>query len=174
VNVLLFGATGMVGQGVLRECLNDPGVDSVRTVGRRATGGRHDRVTDLVVQDLYNLEAVEPRLTGFDACGRAMWARVKGRTANALLRLPFRATYIFRPGLIQPLHGIRSRTRAYRIIYASIAPVYPLLKSLFPNSITSTELLGRAMISVARRGYSKAILDPRDINSAGQIDRPAV
>jgi len=94
--------------------------------------------------------------------GRTMWARVKGRTENALLRLPFKAAYMFRPGFIQPLHGIRSKTRLYQLIYNLIAPL--TLKDRLPKYITTTEQIGRAMLAVARNGYPKTILDPEDIN----------
>ena len=214
---LIFGATGMVGQGVLRECLLDPAVRRVVAVGRSASGQAHPKLSDVLVPDLMDLSSAEARLTGFDACffcvgvtsaglgeaeytrltydltlavartvarlnpgltflfvsglgadgserGRVMWARVKGRTENALLRLPLGAAYMFRPGYIQPLHGIRSRTRWYRLFYAAMAPLYPLLRAGFPGAVTTTEQLGRAMVAVARRGYGKPILDSRDIN----------
>jgi uncharacterized protein YbjT (DUF2867 family) len=217
MNVLLFGATGMVGQGVLRECLLDPAVTRVVAVGRSATGQLHAKLRDLVVPDLYNLSAVEAELSGFDACffclgvsaaglseeryahvtydltlsvantlarldpdmtfvyvsgmgtdstehGRVMWTRVKGRTENALLRLPFKA-YMFRPGMIQPLHGIRSRTTWYRLLYAVAWPLIPIVRALAPDAVTTTEQVGRAMIAVARRGYAKRVLETRDINS---------
>jgi uncharacterized protein YbjT (DUF2867 family) len=217
VNVLLFGATGMIGQGVLRECLLDPGVERVVAVGRSPSGRHHPKLRDLVVPNVADLASVESELTGFDAAffclgvsavgmseerytgltydltlsvaqtlartnpqmtfiyvsgagtdaterGRAMWARVKGRTENALLRLPFKAAYMFRPGFIQPLHGIRSRTRLYRLAYAATTPLYPLL-ARFTSAVTTTKQLGRAMIAVARSGYSKRVLESRDINS---------
>jgi hypothetical protein len=93
-----------------------------------------------------------------------MWARVKGRTENALLRLPFRA-YIFRPGLIVPLHGIRSRTAWYRFFYALLKPLLPLLRRTFPDRILTTGQIGRAMLAVARHGAPKRILEDRDINA---------
>jgi hypothetical protein len=96
--------------------------------------------------------------------GRTMWARVKGRTENDLLKLPFRAAYMFRPGVIQPLHGIRSKTRIYQAFYNILNPILPLLKSAFPQAITNTEQLGRAMLNVARNGYPKPILESKDIN----------
>jgi uncharacterized protein YbjT (DUF2867 family) len=95
--------------------------------------------------------------------GRSMWARVKGQTENALLRLPFRAV-IFRPGVIIPLHGITSRTLLYRSIYAATRPFWSLLRSAFPESVITTEQLGRAMLRVAREGAPKPILEARDIN----------
>jgi hypothetical protein len=104
--------------------------------------------------------------TGTDSSekGRMMWARVKGRTENALLSMPFRAAYMFRPGAIMPLHGIRSSTRWYNLAYAVIGPIYPLLRRIAPTMITTTEQLGRAMIAVARNGYSTHVLETADIN----------
>jgi hypothetical protein len=100
--------------------------------------------------------------------GRMMWARVKGRTENDLLRLPFERAFMFRPGLIIPKHGIESSTRLYRVAYAAIAPVAPLLKALFPRFATTTEEVGRAMLMVARRGFSTPVLENRDIIALGQ------
>jgi uncharacterized protein YbjT (DUF2867 family) len=218
MNVLLFGATGMVGQGVLRECLLDPGVERVLAVGRRKTGLEHEKLREIVRADLFDLSAVEGELAGHDACffclgvssagmsepeytrvtfdltmavarvlarlnpgmtfiyvsgagtdagerGRTMWARVKGRTENALLGLPFRAATMFRPGFIQPMHGIRSRTRLYRALYAVAGPLYPLWKTLFPGFVTTTEKVGRAMLRAARDGAPRAVLENRDINA---------
>jgi uncharacterized protein YbjT (DUF2867 family) len=96
--------------------------------------------------------------------GRAMWARVKGQTENALLRLPFKAAYMFRPGVIVPLHGIKSRTMLYRVPYAVLGPILPLLQRLFPQYVTTTEKLGRAMLIAAKRGAPKPVLESADIN----------
>ena len=96
--------------------------------------------------------------------GRSMWARVKGRTENALLALPFRAAFMFRPGFIQPMKGVRSSTGWYQAIYTLAAPLYPVLHRLFPGSVTTTVSLGRAMIEVAANGYSERILSSREIN----------
>jgi uncharacterized protein YbjT (DUF2867 family) len=217
VRVLLFGATGMVGQGVLRECLLDPGVEHVLAVGRSPTGKQSPKLREIVRPDVADLGGVERELTGFDACffclgvssigmaeerytrltydltlgvartltrtsprltfvyvsgtgtdsterGRSMWARVKGRTENELLRLPFKAAYMFRPGGILPLHGVRSKTRWVRLLYALAAPIGPAWQALFPNTITTTEQVGRAMLRVAREGYASPILETRDIN----------
>ena len=95
--------------------------------------------------------------------GRMMWARVKGRTENALLRCGFKGAYMFRPGAIIPMHGIRSATEWYNTMYAIAKPLIPVLRRLSPTSVTTTEQVGRAMISVARNGYSKPILEMRDI-----------
>jgi uncharacterized protein YbjT (DUF2867 family) len=217
MKVLLFGASGMVGQGVLRECLLDPEVQLVETVGRSATGKQHQKLREIVHPDMWHYESIGSDLSGFDACffslgvtsagmkeadydrvtygitikaaetlsrlnpqmvfiyvsgagtdsseqGRTMWARVKGKTENALLRLPFRA-YIFRPGLIVPMHGIRSRTAWYRFFYALIKPLLPLLGRAFPDRILTTEQIGRAMLAVAKHGAPKRILEARDINA---------
>jgi len=94
-----------------------------------------------------------------------MWARVKGKTENDLLRLPFRAAYMFRPAAIQPLHGIRSKTKLYNLIYTITGPLHPLLGRLFPGYVTTTEQVGRAMIEVARHGAPKPILETADINA---------
>ena len=93
-----------------------------------------------------------------------MWARVKGRTENDLLKLPFRAAYMFRPGFIQPLHGIRSKTRLYQALYTALNPILPLLRSAFPKYVTTTEQLGRAMLKVAKQGYPQPILESKNIN----------
>lgn len=218
MNVLILGATGMVGQGVMRECLLDGGVARVVTLGRRATGTAHAKVRELVHADLFHLAPIEQELAGLDACfyclgataagkseaeyarinhdmtlaiaetlarldpdmtfiyvsgmgtdsterGRAMWARVKGRTENALLRLPFRAAYMLRPGIILPMHGIKSRTTLYRLFYSLMTPLYPALRTLFPRAITTTEQLGQVMLRLARSGYSKPVLESADIAS---------
>jgi uncharacterized protein YbjT (DUF2867 family) len=95
--------------------------------------------------------------------GRVMWARVKGRTENALLRLPFKAAYMLRPGLIVPMHGVRSKTGLYRAFYTVMTPLLPALKALFPRAIITTEQLGRAMLRLARSGYSKHVLETADL-----------
>jgi uncharacterized protein YbjT (DUF2867 family) len=220
VNVLLFGATGMIGQAVLRECLLDPGVARVVTVVRRPTGQSNPKLTELVRPDLTTLALLENELTGFDAClfclgvsalgmteeqytrvnydltiavartllrtspnvtfiyvsgagtdsserGRVMWARVKGRTENTLLSMPFRAAYMFRPGLVIPLHGLRSSTRWYNVVYAIMKPVLPILRRLAPSVVTTTDELSRAMLAVARNGYPTHVLEMADIIRIG-------
>ena len=217
VKVILFGATGMVGQGALRECLLDPEVESVLAIGRTATGQQHERLHEIVHEDFCDFSPIEDKLAGYGACffclgvsamgiseqwyrrvtydftmsaartlarlnpnmtfiyvsgagtdsserGRIMWARVKGMTENALLQLPFRAQYMFRPAYIQPLHGIRTKTKLYRVFYALLAPIFPLWKALLPKYVTTTEHLGRAMIEVAKRGAPKRVLENHDIN----------
>jgi uncharacterized protein YbjT (DUF2867 family) len=108
--------------------------------------------------------------TGTDSseAGRSMWARVKGQTENALLKLPFKATYLFRPGYIQPVHGVTSKTPLYRAGYAAVGWMYPLFKRLLPNQVTTSEQVGRAMLAVARAGAPATILENRDINAVSQ------
>lgn len=219
MRVILFGATGMVGQGVLRECLLDPEVESVLSLVRAPAAQRHAKLREIVRQDLSDLSAIEDQLSGYDACffclgvsslgmaepdyrrvtldltlsvartlagqnpsmtfiyvsgagtdssgrGRSMWARVKGETENALLKLPFQAAYMFRPGFIRPMHGVVPKTKWLRRVYAVIGPLYPVLKTLGPKYVTTTECVGRAMISVARHGAPKRVLESQDINAA--------
>jgi uncharacterized protein YbjT (DUF2867 family) len=217
MKVILFGATGMVGQGVLRECLLDPNVESVLAVGRSPTGQQHAKLREIVHDNFFDFSAIESQLAGYDACffclgvssvgmsaeryrhltyditmaaattlaklnpgmvfvyvtgrgtdcteqGRLMWARVKGKTENDLLKLPFKAAYMFRPAGIQPLHGIRSRTAWYQALYVVAAPVLTLLNRVAPKYVTTTEQVGRAMIRVAREGYPRPVLESEDIN----------
>jgi uncharacterized protein YbjT (DUF2867 family) len=216
VKVILYGATGMVGQGVLRECLVDPEVEQVLALGRRACGVENPKLLEIVRPELFDYSDIEHELAGYDACffclgvsaagmneeqytkityeltlaaaetlvklnpnmtfiyvsgagtdgteqGRTMWARVKGKTENDLLKLPFKAAYMFRPALIQPMHGIKSRTTAYRVGYAIAAPLFPVLKALFPRYVTTTEDVGRAMLRVAKQGHPSSILENDDL-----------
>jgi hypothetical protein len=94
-----------------------------------------------------------------------MWARVKGRTENALMRLPFMGVYLFRPGVIQPLHGIRSKTRSYQLFYDLSKPLLPLLRRLMPNSILTTVDMGQAMLAAVRKGAGRQVLEVRDIKA---------
>jgi uncharacterized protein YbjT (DUF2867 family) len=138
------------------------------------TEERYRSVTrDLTLGVAQTLAALNPQMTfiyvsgmGTDstARGRTMWARVKGETENALLRLPFRAASMFRPAMIVPMHGIRSKTRLYRVLYAAMAPLLPFLYRRFPKYVTTTEQVGRAMIEVARHGSPKPVLENGDIN----------
>ena len=221
MKVILFGATGMVGQGVLRECLLAPDVERVLAVGRRPTGQNHPRLAELIAPDLFDLEPHAAALTGLDACffclgvssagmaeaaysrlthdltlaaaallaarnpamtfvyvsgagtdaterGSSMWARVKGETENALLRLPFKAAFMFRPGFIRPLHGAASRTPWLRALYAGLSPLFPLVERLAPRWTTTTERLGLAMLEVARRGAPAAVLESQAIDRLGR------
>ena len=218
MKVILFGATGMVGQGVLRECLVDAGVERVLVVGRSPTGQQHAKLHEVLHDNFTDFSAIESELTGYDACffclgvssvgmeaeryrhltydvtmaaattlvrlnpgmvftyvtgrstdsteqGPQRWARVKGKTENDLLKLPFKAAYMFRPAGIQPLHGVRSKTAWVQAIYVVSAPLLSYLVRTRPAFMTTSEKLGRAMISVARNGYPKPILESEDINA---------
>ena len=220
MKVILFGATGMVGQGVLQECLRSGEVEGVLSIGRRASRQQHAKLREIVHQDFADFFEIEREFSGYDACffclgvssvgmkepdyrwvtyefalaaaqtlarlnpgmtfiyvsgagtdstgrGFTMWARVKGQTENAIFELPFKASYAFRPAYIQPLGGIVPKTAWLRAVYAVVAPLYPVWKALFPNYVTTTAQMGRAMIHVAREGAPKRVLENWDINAIG-------
>jgi len=217
MKIVLFGATGMIGQGVLRECLLASDVDRVVAIGRSGTGIQNPKFREIVHADLCYYASIEDQLRGFDACffclgvtsagmseadytrvtygitmaaaetlcrlnpdmtfvfvsgagadstenGRLMWARVKGKTENAIARLPFKASFAFRPGVVQPMNGERSRTAAYRVLYAMTKPLLPLLRRVAPGQMLTTEQFGRAMLLVVRQGAPKRVLESSDIN----------
>ncbi|MFJ7498389.1 epimerase [Serratia grimesii] len=216
MRVIIFGASGMVGQGALRECLRDPQVSEVLSIGRSALAQQHAKLRQLTLPELSDLSTIEAQFVGYDACffclgvsstgmsearyrtltydltlatarplaqlnptmtfiyvsgvgtdsseqGRSMWARVKGATENALLALPFHAV-MFRPGAIVPLHGIRSRTRAYDLLYRVFKPLWFVALRLFPNQVTTTERVGLAMLAVARGETTLRVVEPAEIN----------
>ena len=218
MKVILFGATGMVGQGVLRECLLDADVERVLAIGRSPIGQTHAKLREIAHDNFLDFSTIESQMSGFDACffclgvssvgmsderyrhltyditmaaattlarlnpgmvfiyvtgrgtdsteqGRLMWARVKGKTENDLLKLPFKAAYMFRPAGIQPLHGVKSKTAWVQAIYVVAAPLLSYLARTAPKYMTTSEQLGRAMIKVARDGYPKPILESSDINA---------
>ena len=222
MDILIFGATGMVGQAVLRECLEASDVTRVVAVGRQSTGVVHERLSEIVTPDLTNLEAHRDRLAPFDASffclgvssvgmneadytrvtydltlrvarllvrenpqmtftyvsgagtdstgtGKRMWARVKGGTENALIALGFKGAYMFRPGVIQPMHAVRSKTTAYRVASVIAKPLFGIIRTFWPQSIVTSEEVGRAMLGVARRGYARAILEVPDIQDAARF-----
>jgi uncharacterized protein YbjT (DUF2867 family) len=217
LRVILTGATGMVGEGVLLECLQNPVVAHVLVLTRRPTGRTHPKMAELLVPDLSNLSAVESQLTGYNACffcagvssvgiskeeyerithdmtlavgktllrlnpeltfiyvsgagtdsrqtSRQHWARVKGRTENELLALPFRAAYMFRPGFMKATTGQRNILKWY----GAIAWLYPMARKLAPNFVSTMQEVGRAMINAADFGYSKPVLEVRDIVALAQ------
>jgi nucleoside-diphosphate-sugar epimerase len=213
VKVIIVGATGMIGQGVLRECLLDPEVEEVLTVGRSASGQRHAKLREVVHTDFLDYSPVEDELRDRDACfyclgvssvgmteadytrvsydypmaaarllaeidpqtcfvyvsgagtnpqGRQMWARVKGRTELEVIELLPRG-YAVRPGMIQPTHGVRSKTRWYNAIYTAVAPAIPLLERIAPKYVTTTDRLARSMLQLARVGFPRHILENADL-----------
>ena len=217
MNIAIFGATGMIGQGVLRECLHDPDVAVVKAIGRSASGVSHPKIRDVVHPDMRGFAAIESEFRDVDACffclgvtsaglteaayasvtydipvtaasmlarlnpsmtfilvsgagadsserGRVMWARVKGKAENAILRMPFKG-YVFRPAVVQPMHGIKSRTAIYNTAYMLLRFLMPALRRLFRRYVLTTEEIGQAMLLVARRGAPKRVLESRDISA---------
>lgn len=216
MKIILFGASGMIGQGVLRQCLADPTVTQVLSIGRSAPAVTDPKLKALVHDNFFDYSTILGELRGYDAClfslgvsaggmgeekyhrltyeltlaaaqailsqnpqltfiyvsgagtnssekGGAMWARVKGKTENALLRLPFKDAYMFRPAYIQPIHGEVARAAGIRWMYTLFGPLYPLWRALFPKYVTTTEILAKAMITVARRGAPKKIIENADL-----------
>lgn len=218
MRIIVTGVTGMVGEGVMLECLENESVEKVLAVSRKPTNHTHPKLEQLVVADFKSTADVEANLTGYDACffcagvssvgmneadytaitydttiafattlarlnpamvftyvtgartdsteqGKSMWARVKGRTENALMRLPFKGVYNFRPGLMTPKQGQKHLKTGYRIglFFA------PLLK-LFFTSLTLSQV-GRAMIRCAQSGAPKQVLEIPDI--AALADGPS-
>ena len=214
IKVILTGATGMVGEGVLLECLEHPDIEKVLIVNRKPSGTKHLKLKECIAPDFLNLEAFADQLTGYDACfycagissvgmdeekyshitydttihfagklaslnpdmifdyvsgshtdssekGRIMWARVKGRTENALMRLPFKKVYNFRPGFMKPTPG-QINIKSY---YKVIGGLYPLLRALFPNQVSTMKEVGLAMINSVLKGYPKQILEIKDIKA---------
>lgn len=219
MKVILFGSTGMIGQGVLIECLKDSRVESVLVVNRNSCKVNHPKLKEIILNDFNKLASVSNELAGYDAClyclgvtsvglseadyhlntfelttkvaetilsknkdmtfcyisgantdssekGKTMWARVKGKTENTLLKMPFKQAYMFRPGFIQPMSGIKSKTKLYNVLYSVFKPLYFILKR-FESIVTNTEILGRSMINTAFNGYEKHILESKDINKTG-------
>jgi uncharacterized protein YbjT (DUF2867 family) len=218
MNVVLFGATGMVGAGVLLECFADPRVTSILVVTRSPTGRTHSKLREVLHVDFFNYDTLRADFAACDACffclgmssigmkeaeytrvtydltlaaartlvtanrqmtfcfvsgvgtdsserGRTMWARVKGKTENALLALGFKAAYMFRPGYIQPIGDVQSKTGWVQTAYDIARPLYPWINRLLPNNSTTTSNLGRAMIQVAATGYSQRVLYSADFNT---------
>ncbi len=217
MRVVLFGATGMVGSGVLLECIDSPRVGSMLVIGRTRTGMSHPKIRELLHADFLDFDSIRGEFAGADACffclgvssvgmkepeyrrlthdvtlaaanamlavspqltfiyvsgdgtdstehGRTMWARVKGKTENDLFAMPLKAAYMFRPGYIQPLRGVRSKTRIYQAIYNGLGSLYPLFNRIIPKRVTTTVNVGRAMIEVGAEGYPRRILGSSDIN----------
>jgi uncharacterized protein YbjT (DUF2867 family) len=220
IKAILLGATGMIGQGLLRECLANPQVESILVINRKSCNISHPRLKEIIHQEFFDLSSLSNEMTGYNTCffclgitsaglsekdyhrftfdltlsiakiltginkemsvcyisgagadssekGRIMWARVKGKTENALMAMPFKKAYLFRPGFIQPLYGIKSRTKLYNALYAVFKPFYFILKH-FKGMVTNTETLAKAMINAVARGYEKSILESSDINKIGK------
>jgi hypothetical protein len=212
IKTIIFGTTGMVGEGVLHESLNHPEVESVLVINRRPGGIEHEKLTEIIHQNFYDFSPFEDQLIGYNACyfcmgvssvgmkeadyrkltydltlhvanllvnknpgmtfcyvsgvgtdstekGRSMWARIKGKTENDLMKLPFKASYMFRPGYIQPTAGLKNAYKIYKIF----SPFYPVWNTLFPNYVCTLKQLGLAMIYCVIRGSDVQVLECKDI-----------
>ncbi len=216
IKAIITGATGMVGEGVLHECLNHPDVESVLVINRKPCGVNHSKLKEIIHKDFFDLSPIENQLTGYKACffcagvssvsmkeneykrltydmtmnfaetlikvndekskeitfcyvtgmgtdstekGKIMWARVKGKTENDLIKLSFKNTYMFRPGYIQPIKGLKNTYTVYKFV----SPLYPVLKALAQKYAITLKELGQAMINVALYSPEKKILECEDI-----------
>ena len=217
-NAIIFGATGMVGEGVLHECLKHPDIESVLVINRRACGVNYEKLREIIHKDFLNISPIENELAGYNACyfcmgissvgkkedeykkitydltmhvantliklnpdmtftyvsgvgtdstetGRSMWARVKGKTENDLMKLPFKASYMFRPGYIQPTKGLKNTYKFYKVV----APIYPLIKLLFSKYVCTLQEIGLSMINVTLYGSDKQILECKDIVQQSRV-----
>jgi len=215
-NVIITGATGMVGKGVLLECLDHKSINEVLVIGRNPIGIEHPKLKELIHKDFTNFSEVKNQLSGYDACffclgvssagmkeeqyknitygftlslakilyeinpqmtfnyvsgqgtdssekGRIMWGRVKGKTENDLLNMGFKQAFMFRPGAIIPLRGIKSRTKNFQFMYDYFMWLVKLIKAIAPNSVVNTTQIGLAMINSVLNGYTQRVLKPKDI-----------
>jgi hypothetical protein len=221
LRVILFGATGMVGSAVLTQCLADPAVESVLSVGRRPSGFSHPKLSEVLHTDFFDYGPVKDRLRGHDACfftlglssvgrseaeytrdthdltlaaarallelnpgmgfcyvsgqgtdssekGRSMWARVKGRTENELLAMPFGHVAMIRLAGLQAAPGFRPKSFWMRALYTALSPLFPLFKKILgPGMVLDGPTLGRAMIRACQGRTDKKILQPRDLAELG-------
>jgi uncharacterized protein YbjT (DUF2867 family) len=221
MRIVIFGSSGMAGQGALRECLRDPEVEQVVSVVRAPTGTTHKKLREIVHNNFLDFTPIENQLTGLNAClyclgvtstgtteetyirityeftiaaattllklnpgmsfvfvsatgadsterGSTMWARAKGKAENALLAMPFRSVYVFRPAMIQPLDGIQSKTPSYRIIYGLTAPFLSAARHFWPNYISTTQELGKALLAAAKRGTERRVVEAKQIREVLQ------
>lgn len=212
LRVIITGTTGMVGEGVLHECLQNPDISAVLVINRKPGGIMHPKLKEIIHGDFFELSAIESQLAGYDACyfclgvsaigrneedyykmtytltlyiaqilskvnpemtfcyvsgsgtdssekGRVMWARVKGKTENDLMNLPFKKVYAFRPGYMQPTKGLKNVKKYYNYM----SWMYPFFRTVFPSFVSTLKELGLAMIQVTKNGYSKKVLEVKDI-----------
>lgn len=214
--VIITGATGMIGKGVLYECLDHHEIDDVLVIGRNPVKDEHPKLKQMIHKDFTDFSSVKDQLQNYDACffclgvsaaglkeeqykqitydytlalaktllelnqqmtfnyvsgqgtdssekGRMMWARIKGKTENDLLNLGFKQSFMFRPGMIIPLRGIKSRTKSYQFMYDYFMWLVKLVKIISPNSVVNTTQIGLAMINSMLYGYRKNVLHPKNI-----------
>lgn len=218
IKAIVTGATGMVGEGVLHECLHHPDVEAVLVINRKPCGVTHPKLKEIIHANFHDLSAIEDQLQPYNACffclgvssvgmneetyhdltynltlhvanvllrqnpdmvfcyvsgsgtdstekGKSMWARVKGKTENALLQLGFKKAYMFRPGYMQPTRGLKNTLRWY----GAFSWMYPVLRLLFPGYVSTLKQVGVAMIRVVTKGYEKSVLEVRDIVKLASI-----
>ena len=214
IRAIVTGASGMVGEGVLWECVQDPDVEQVLVVGRKPCGHTHAKLREILHTDFFNIEPIRQELTGYNACffclgvssvgmkedqytrlthdltlhfatvlaaqspdltfcyvsgaatdssekGRVMWARVKGRTENDLMKLPFRQVFAFRPGAMKPTPGLKHTLKAYNYF----GWLFPIMRLLTPNSVSTLAQVGQAMLYVAKTGYASRVIEVKDVHA---------
>jgi uncharacterized protein YbjT (DUF2867 family) len=212
VNVIITGTTGMVGEGVLQECVQNPDVEKILLINRRPAGFSDSKITEIIHSDFFNITAIEDKLRGYNACffclgvsslgmkepeyfsltytltmsfagrladlnpdmtfcyvsgagtdssenGRSMWARVKGKTENDLMKLPFKRVFAFRPGFMKPFEGAKNVHKGFGLV----GWLYPLLRIIIPRYVSTIGEVGKAMINCATKGYEKKVLEVPDI-----------
>jgi nucleoside-diphosphate-sugar epimerase len=212
IRVIITGATGMVGEGVLHECLQHEAVEHILAINRNPCGIQHPKLKEIIPADFFDLSIIENQLTGYNACffclgvsavgmteqeyykltysltlnmaeilsrqnndmifcyisgagtdssekGRMMWARVKGKTENDLLKLSFKQVYNFRPGYMQPTKGLKNTLSYYKFL----SWLYPVFRFVLPKYVSTLKELGLAMIQVTIKGYAKNMLEVKDI-----------
>jgi hypothetical protein len=216
IKAIITGATGMVGEGVMHECLLHPDVESVLVINRKTCGVKHPKLKEIILKDFFDLSSIKEQLAGYNACyfcagvssvgkkeeeykritygltlnlantlikiygersrsmtfcyvsgvgtdstekGKIMWARVKGKTENDLMKLPFKDTYMFRPGFIKPTKGLQNAYKAYKLF----TPFYPVFRKLFPKYVVTLEEIGLAMVNVTLFGSEKKVIECKDI-----------
>lgn len=212
IKTIVTGSTGMVGEGVLHECLLSSDVESVLVINRRPCNTQHPKLKEIIHNDFFDFTGIEDQLTGYNACffclgissvgmneekytkitydltmtlarslsklnpdmtfcyvsgagtdstekGKMMWARVKGKTENDLMKLPFRNAFMFRPGFMQPTKGLKNFNKMYKVFI----PIFPVLNFLFPNFVSTLAQIGIAMINTVNKGCEKQVLEVKDI-----------
>jgi len=222
IRAIITGATGMVGEGVLHECLNHHDVEHVLVINRKPCGVAHAKLKEIIHADFFNVTPILSQLSGYNACyfclgvssvglnemaytkltydltlhvathlsrlnpdmtfcyvsgastdssekGKSMWARVKGKTENDLMKLPFKKVYAFRPGYMQPTPGLKNTLK----MYALLTWAYPILKRLFPDHVSTLKEVGQAMIHCTLKRYEQSVLEVKDIIAIAKAGVPA-
>lgn len=218
MKVIITGSTGMVGKGVLLECLDDPKITEVLVINRSSLDLTHEKLTEMRLSDFTQIGEHAQGLGKYDACffcmgvssagmseekyrkltydtaiafakalyqenpkmvfnyvsgtgtdssesGRIMWARVKGKTENDILNMGFKEAYMFRPGMIIPERGIKSKTKLYQTMYVILRPFFPLFRKM--KSVVTTTMMGKAMIATLETPETGPILNPKEIRALG-------